>query len=565
MNFTTLYKPLAALLIVLSVAVAARADVPSGYYVSLNGKSGRALKDAVHELTRNRTVHSYGSLWYYFRETDRMTSDASRVWDMYSDKTYYFTSNGTGATGGMNKEHSLPKSWWGGGTESQGFYAYTDLNHLYPSDAEANTAKLNYPLGEVNTVHYNNGVSKTGTPVSGQGGGSSVVFEPDDRYKGDFARTYFYMAACYQNYTWKYKYMYSEDTWLTLTPWSVEMLLRWAREDPVSDKEIARNDAVYKCQNNRNPFIDNPELMEYIWGDRQGEVFNVNDIPVDDGPTEIITPTNGMQFDMGPVAIGRSTSITIPVKGHNLTNNVSLMLYRYEYEMFSLSHNSIDRAKANSPEGFPLTVTYTPKELGEHRARLVFSDGGIVGSFGITLTAQCLEVPQLSAPVALEPEQVTDSTYLAVWEPVAEEVDYYVLNRTIYDMDHNVVDSETFTTDDASQTSMLFTDRGRGLTHTYTVQSSCLGYLSEPSQAIKLAPTAVGDLRADEPLQVLTGDGWVMIKCDTPLRDVRVYNIAGMQVMHLQQLTADVELRLPMGVYVLTSATRRTPLKLIVR
>ena len=305
------------------------AEVPAGYYSTLDGLSGQALKNAIHELTKNRTVHSYGSLWYYFRETDRMANDASRVWDMYSDKTYYFTTNGTGATSGMNREHSLPKSWWGGYNETQGYYAYTDLNHLYPSDGDANLAKSNYPLGEVSTTRFDNGVSKVGSPVEGQGGGSTVVFEPDPRYKGDFARTYFYMAACYQDYTWKYKYMYSEDNWLTLTPWSIDLLLRWAREDPVSDKEVARNDAVYRCQNNRNPFIDNPELMEYIWGDKSGEIFNVGSTtPVDDAPPEIITPTNDMMFDLGQVAIGRSTSIVIPVKGHNLTNSINLMLYR---------------------------------------------------------------------------------------------------------------------------------------------------------------------------------------------------------------------------------------------
>ena len=183
---------LTATLLALAVGtVVAVADVPNGYYNTLNGKTGQALKDAVHELTKNRTVHAYGSLWYYFRQTDCMPTDASRVWDMYSDKSYLFTQNGTGATSGMNREHSLPKSWWGGYNENQGYYAYTDLNHLYPSDADANMAKSNYPLGEVSTTKFDNGVSKVGTPVAGQGGGCTTVFEPDARYKGDFARTYF--------------------------------------------------------------------------------------------------------------------------------------------------------------------------------------------------------------------------------------------------------------------------------------------------------------------------------------------------------------------------------------
>ena len=541
------------------------ADVPAGYYATLNGKSGQALKDAVHELTKQRTVHSYSSLWYYFRETDRQAADASRVWDMYSNKTYYFTSNGTGATSGMNKEHSVPKSWWGGYNESQGYFAYTDLNHLYPSDAEANSAKLNYPLGEVETVHFDNGVSRTGTPKVGQGGGSSVVFEPDARYKGDFARTYFYMAACYQDYTWKYKYMYTEDTWLTLNQWSIDLLLRWAREDPVSDKEKDRNEAVYRCQNNRNPFIDNPNLIEYIWGDRQGDVFNEGGSDEPGGDPEILSPTKDMYYDLGQVALGRSRSITFPVKGHNLTNNVSVTTYRYDTELFHPNVTSIDRAMACSTDGYPLTVTYTPNALGQHRTRLIFSDGGITGSFGIWLTAECLEAPELSKPVALDPIEVTDSAFVMAWEPATEQVDFYIVNLSVYDKDHHMVESEVFTTDNAEQTTLLYPTRQRNRAYAYTVQTSRLGVTSEPSNAIVLTITGVNDVHDDLPWAFITGEGYVLVKCAKPLHDVNVYNMAGQLVAHFGTLRNDTELRLPRGCYVFTTASCRQPAKLVVQ
>lgn len=540
------------------------ADVPAGYYASLNGKSGQALKDAVHELTKRRTVHSYGSLWYYFRETDPKENNADLVWDMYSDKTYRFTSDGYGATSGMNKEHSVPKSWWGGYNENQGYYAYTDLNHLYPSDADANMAKSNYPLGEVETVRFENGVTKVGTPLAGQGGGSSVVFEPDARYKGDFARTYFYMAACYQDYTWRYKYMYTEDTWLTLNQWSVELLLRWAREDPVSDKEKARNEAVYRCQNNRNPFIDNPNLIEYIWGDRQGDVFNDGGTDEPEGDPEITSPTQNMYYDLGEVALGRSRSITFPVKGKNLTSNVSVTTYRYDTDLFTPSVTSIDRSMANSADGYPLTVTYTPDSVGQHRTRLIFSDGGITGSFGIWLTAQCLEEPVLSRPVALDPEEVTDSSFVAAWEPATEEVDFYIVNRTVYDTQHLVVDSETFTTDDSQQTRMLFTDREHGRAYAYTVQSSRLGCVSEPSNTVMLAITGIDDVRADVPWAFVGGEGHVLIKCPTTLRDVKIHNMAGMLVWQAASLRNDTEVHLPRGVYVFTTSSSRQAAKLVI-
>ena len=154
-------------------------------------------------------------------------------------------------------------------------------------------------------------------------GYSGTVFEPDDEYKGDFARTYFYMACAYQNYTWNYTYMLTNNSWKSLNDWSIDLLCRWARNDAVSDKEVSRNDAVQKHQNNRNPFIDFPELFEYIWGNRQGEVFYVDDTnpqPVYDGDPELITPTQGTVLDFGEVAIGKSLDYVLYIKGRGLNN-----------------------------------------------------------------------------------------------------------------------------------------------------------------------------------------------------------------------------------------------------
>ena len=176
-NFIKAY----AAIITLCMASAAWAAVPNGYYSSLNGKKGSALKNAIHDVIRPHTKLTYASLWNHFIETDaypEMVNNRLLVWDMYSDnkntqKYYYY-----GGTGGLNREHSFPKSWWGGDQVE----AYTDINHLFPSDAKANTAKNNYPLGEVLTASFNNGVSKVGTPQSGMGGGCQSVFEPADEY-----------------------------------------------------------------------------------------------------------------------------------------------------------------------------------------------------------------------------------------------------------------------------------------------------------------------------------------------------------------------------------------------
>ncbi len=544
-------------LAVMTVALTVNAAVPTGYYSSLNGKKSQALKDAVHELAMKHTVLTYNSLWTYFRQTDCYPENTSRVWDMYSNTPYYFSSTAGWSTSGMNREHSLPKSWWGGTVVP----AYTDLNHLYPADAEANTEKNNYPLGEVSTVTFDNGVSKVGRPTTGQGGGASIVFEPADEYKGDFARTYFYMASCYQDYTWKYTYMMSNASWLSLNQWSIDLLLKWARQDPVSDKEIARNDAVYRAQNNRNPFIDNPNLMEYIWGERAGLVFNEGgDIS---GDPELVTPAQDTQLNFGEVALGRSIQLTLYVKGNNLTNSLSVTHYRGNPEMFKTSVTSIDRAVACSDDGYPLVITYTPTAVGEHSTRLVVSDGGLTGSVGAQLTASCLPVPTLSGVKALPATDISDSTYVAHWEPLGDEqIDYYVITRTIYSSNGTEVDSEIFITDDAQQTSYEFTDRNSNQTHVYTVQSYRLGYYSEESNAITIDRSGITGVQADKPAAFIADRGYVLVKCSEPVKNVNIYNPSGALVRHIDVLRNDDTIQLPAGLYLVTTSTTSRATKL---
>ena len=544
----------------------ASAAIPDGYYSSLNGKSGQALKDAIHELAIRHTTLSYGSLWAYFAETDCRDDDNSKVWDMYSDKTYYFRG-GTSGVYGMHKEHSLPKSWWGGYDETQGYAGYTDINHLYPSDGDANMAKSNHPLGEVSTASFDNGVTKVGSPKTGQGGGSNSVFEPDDRYKGDFARTYFYMACAYQNYTWKYTYMLTNNSWKSLNDWSIDLLCRWARNDAVSDKEVSRNDAVQKHQNNRNPFIDFPELFEYIWGNRQGEVFYVDDTnpqPVYDGDPELITPTQGTVLDFGEVAIGKSLDYVLYIKGRGLNNPLSLQLYRYDYEMFNISVTTVSRTAANSAEGYPLTITYTPTALGEHTTRLLISDGGLTGSVGVELRARCVPVPTLSTLTALPASGINGSNYTANWQAANEQVDYYIITRTVYSNDNNEVTTETFTTGSGQETSYVFTDRRPGETHTYSVQSYRLGYLSEPSNVITLDASGITGIEADKPLQVLAVDGGILVKCSESVGRASIYNIAGQEVKRIDNLKDDMVIELPRGIYVLKTSTSHNAWKVAV-
>ena len=564
-----LYRIIIALIAV-TAWLGAGATIPPGYYNSLEGKSGQALKNAIHDLAQQHTTLSYGSLWIYFADTDCRPEDKRKVWDMYSDNTYYF-NGGTNGVRGMHKEHSLPKSWWGGYDETEGYAGYTDVNHLYPSNGDANMAKSNYPLGEVSNAFFDNGVTRVGSPKTGQGGGCSSVFEPDDRYKGDFARTYFYMACAYQHYNWKYTYMMSNYSWKTLNDWSIEMLCRWARNDAVSDKEVDRNEAVQRSQNNRNPFIDIPQLFEYIWGNRQGEVFYLSDAGTStdtttyNGEPELIMPTQGTVLDFGEVALGKSLDYTVYIKGQGLTNPLSLQLYKYDYEMFSIPVTTVSRTVANSAEGYPLKITYTPTAIGEHTARLLVLDGGLTGSVGVELRARCVPVPTLSTLTALDATGISGNNYIANWCAATEQVDYYVITRTVYNKQNNEVLTETFTTDNGSETSYIFNDRHAGETHTYYVQSYRLGYMSEPSNVITIDATGITGIEADKPLQVLATEGGILVKCSEDVGHASIYNLAGQEVWRTDHLSDDTVIKLPRGIYLLKTATSRAAWKVAVR
>ena len=256
------------------------AEIPAGYYSTLEGKSGAALKQAVKAVCHpadfvTPEYNKEGGTWTAFESTDVRIINGKKIWwDMYSNRIVY-VSSGHDA---FNIEHSVPNSWWGAKVGC--LEAYQDLMHLNPSDADTNNKKSSLPLGVVADARlYDNGLSKIGTPVSGYGGGSSSVFEPADEYKGDFARAYLYVFTMYSDVNWLAEkgatQMLSIGTGdAEPLPWVVDMLLSWAAADPVDDKELSRNDEIYKIQHNRNPYIDYPELVTYVFGDNKDKNFS---------------------------------------------------------------------------------------------------------------------------------------------------------------------------------------------------------------------------------------------------------------------------------------------------
>ena len=316
-------------LFVLTLALTLQAQIPSGYYNAAKGKKGQSLKTALCDVIYSHTTLSYNSLWEAYKTTDLRPD--GKIWDMYSDNTNYdpdrgHSGNYSGEGDMFNREHSVPQSWFKEASPMR-----TDLFHVIPTDGYINGRRSNNPYGEVSNPTYtsHNGFSKLG-PCSTPGY-SGTVFEPNDEYKGDFARIYFYMVTCYENQisSWNSP-MLAGNKYPGLSSWALTMLLRWAKEDPISQKEIDRNNNVYKLQKNRNPFIDFPKLEEYIWGTKQDSIFDPNKYngqQGDDTNTPPAAPT--FSIDGGNVAVGTQVVISCATEGAMIYYNINNSAQRF--------------------------------------------------------------------------------------------------------------------------------------------------------------------------------------------------------------------------------------------
>ena len=296
-------KKLFTLFWLLTIVVASHAQGPNGtgtYYHRAHGKHGEALKTAFYEIIKNPSVLTYVDLWQAYKISDvRVVDGQETIWDMYSNITSYpldcphlnrFEGSGT------NREHSFPKSWFQSVKP-----AYTDLVHVIPTDGYINNMRSDLPYGETDNPTKGSKMEAgvNGPPYYSQVGPSSVdgysgiVFEPADEYKGDLARIYFYMATCYEPLIadWSSP-MLGGNSYQPYASWAIAMLLRWALEDPVSEKEVNRNDAIWKLQGNRNPFVDYPGLEDFIWG-------YMSDVNLSyDGSTEELEPEPASSCDI---------------------------------------------------------------------------------------------------------------------------------------------------------------------------------------------------------------------------------------------------------------------------
>ncbi|MBR1877399.1 MAG: endonuclease [Paludibacteraceae bacterium] len=311
---------------VLDTAGMVYGPMPGDYYAYAQGTADSTLKNHLGYIICRGVRYRYGSgskhSWDAFFHTDRDTL-TNEVLDMYSNNHRYFDPESPAASvSGFDIEHMLPKSWWGGEVNP----AYCDIYHLVPGDASANRSKSNHAPGVPADSSFYNGSFVTGKDTLH---GLTRVFCPADEYKGDFARAYFYIATCYgDSLTWltsgEPAQAMTNEGWQEFRPWLRDLLLTWHRMDPVSKKELDRAVEVNKIQGNRNPFIDYPELAEYIWGNKQGTAVDFRTLtqsygdPYDDGSTTAIgqtpsAPAARKQLRDGKLIILRNESVYTPV------------------------------------------------------------------------------------------------------------------------------------------------------------------------------------------------------------------------------------------------------------
>jgi endonuclease I len=252
---------------------AAIAQVPSGYYSTATGTS-YTLKTQLYNIIKGQIDNGYGGLYttYQTSDVDNFYENDGSVLDMYSEKPngtdpYNYSTGSTQRCGNYstegdcyNREHIIPQSTFGSASPM-----VSDAHFITPTDGKVNGQRSNYPHGTVATATWTslNGSKLGSSSVSGYTG---TVFEPIDEFKGDIARMYFYFATRYETTVSSYSYpMFNGTSNQVFTTSFLNMLLAWNALDPVNQREIVRNDAIYATQNNRNPYIDHPEYVQQIW------------------------------------------------------------------------------------------------------------------------------------------------------------------------------------------------------------------------------------------------------------------------------------------------------------
>jgi len=274
------------------ISITAYSQIPNGYYTNATG-TGYTLKTQLYNIIRSGHVdHGYDNLYngYEKTDTDSYYENDGTILDMYSENpsgtdpyNYTHHSNNCGNYSSesdcYNREHLFPQ-----GTFDKKSPMRNDIHHVVPSDGKVNGQRSNYPFGEVSSPSWTslNGSKRGANTTSGYSG---TVFEPIDEFKGDIARCMLYFATRYETQIDGWSHAMTNGTEnQAYADWFITLLVKWHANDPVSPREINRNNEAYNYQGNRNPYIDHPEYVNIIWS-----AFSVNpDTEVPSTPLNLI-------------------------------------------------------------------------------------------------------------------------------------------------------------------------------------------------------------------------------------------------------------------------------------
>ena len=470
------------------------AQAPSGYYDNASGKTETALRAALHDIIDGHTTISYQQIWNAFWSTDNKGNNV--VWDMYSDGasySYNYYNNdqcGTYEQEGdcFNREHSWPQSWF-----SNAATPTTDLHHIFPTDGFVNYQRSNFPFGEVSNATWTsqNG-SKLG-PCKSSLGYTGKVFEPIDEYKGDFARAIMYMSVRYygEDSDWGSSGMTNKSD---IKPWAITMLLNWSDNDPVSQKEIDRNEVVYGIQGNRNPFIDHPEYAHLIWepgwsgtayaitcatGLSHGSISAPNTAVAGTIVTLTATPNSGYELDTWTVTKTGDANTTITVSGNtfvmpNYAVTVSATFKvnntLYNITQGSVSHGSFTTSASSAKSGTTITLTANPASGYDLYAWYVYKTDDINTHVSVTTSGNSgsFTMPAFDVTVLASFAQVSSSNYVKVASAPSDWSGEYLI---VYEAGSKAFDGG-LTTLDATNNTISVTISSNSIASTTTTDAA---------------------------------------------------------------------------------------------
>ncbi len=452
-------KKIYTLLILISIFVSSFGQIPAGYYDSAQGKTGSDLRAALRSIiTKGQKTNNYNDLYSYYKKTDN--AGDNKVWDMYSmdankQAAYYFHFDSNEECGNYteegdcyNREHSVPQSWF-----NKALPMKADLFIVYPTDGKVNGLRSSYPYGETDGTAKmtSNGSKIDACSFSGYTG---IVFEPIDCYKGDFARTYFYVVTRYDVSSWGG----ASFSGAGLSSWSKALFLKWNSEDPVSQKEIDRNDSIYKIQGNRNPYIDHPEWVNCVFNNQCNSVINPSNFEANAVSTSEIDLSWTANTDNDSVLLAYNTTETFgtPSGDYSAGNTISgggtvlfigrgsttyshtgLSMQKYFYRIWSIHNGKYSYGEERSatpilPEPTNYPTNFAASSATSTTITLTWSDAtGSIEPSAYLIKAN-LSGQSISAPVDGSPE--IDGTLIKNIDFGVQTVTFSGLNsQTSYD------------------------------------------------------------------------------------------------------------------------------------